>query len=122
MKKLFLTGLTFIVIGYFLGNYIFNIKVNLFDTSNDKYYFIKNKTTNEYLAITKDLEIVERLQIIYKSQGIKSLVLEKEINSTILASNIKQFDRLVKTATKEQDIITIEEVVLANYQKISSIT
>ena len=43
MKKLFLTGLTFIVIGYFLGNYIFNIKVNLFDTSNDKYYFIKNK-------------------------------------------------------------------------------
>lgn len=122
MKKLFLTGLTFIVIGYFLGNYIFNIKVNLFDTSNDKYYFIKNKTTNEYLAITKDLEIVERLQIIYKSQGIKSLVLEKEINSTILASNIKQFDRLVKTATKEQDIITIEEVVLANYKKISSIT
>ena len=122
MKKLFLTGLTFIVIGYFLGNYIFNIKVNLFDTSNDKYYFIKNKTTNEYLAITKDLEIVERLQIIYKSQGIKSLVLEKEINSTILASNIKQFDRLVKTATKEQDIITIEEVVLANYQKISSRT
>ncbi len=122
MKKLFLTGLTFIVIGYFLGNYIFNIKVNLFDTSNDKYYFIKNKTTNEYLAITKDLEIVERLQIIYKTQGIKSLVLEKEINSTVLASNIKQFDRLVKTATKEQDIITIEEVVLANYQKISSIT
>ena len=122
MKKLFLTGLTFIVIGYFLGNYIFNIKVNLFDTSNDKYYFIKNKTTNEYLAITKDLEIVERLQIIYKSQGIKSLVLEKEINSTVLASNIKQFDRLVKTATKEQDIITIEEVVLANYKKISSIT
>lgn len=122
MKKLFLTGLTFIVIGYFLGNYIFNIKVNLFDTSNDKYYFIKSKTTNEYLAITKDLEIVERLQIIYKSQGIKSLVLEKEINSTVLASNIKQFDRLVKTATKEQDIITIEEVVLANYKKISSIT
>ncbi|MBQ3297646.1 MAG: hypothetical protein IJG97_02440 [Bacilli bacterium] len=122
MKKLFLTGLTFIVIGYFLGNYIFNIKVNLFDTSNDKYYFIKNKTTNEYLAITKDLEIVERLQIIYKTQGIKSLVLEKEINSTVLASNIKQFDRLVKTATKEQDIITIEEVVLANYKKISSIT
>lgn len=122
MKKLFLTGLTFIVIGYFLGNYIFNIKVNLFDTGNDKYYFIKNKTTNEYLAITKDLEIVERLQIIYKSQGIKSLVLEKEINSTILASNIKQFDSLVKTATKEQDIITIEEVVLANYKKISSRT
>ena len=122
MKKLFLTGLTFIVIGYFLGNYIFSIKVNLFDTGNDKYYFIKNKTTNEYLAITKDLEIVERLQIIYKSQGIKSLVLEKEINYTILASNIKQFDRLVKTATKEQDIITIEEVVLANYQKISSRT
>lgn len=121
MKKLFLLGLLFIIIGYLLGNYIFNTKIDFSRNNNSQtYYFIIDKSTNNYLAITKDIEVVERLQEIYQSQKVKVSVVEKNLSSKELNNNINQFDSLIKSSEKIEDILTIEKVVLANYQKIRS--
>lgn len=121
MKKLFLVGLVFVIIGYFLGSYLFNIKINFLNITNqNKYYFIKDKSTNNYLGITKDLEIAEVIENIYLTQGIKCSVIEKKLVSKKLNHSISELDRLVKTAKKEKDILLIEEIVVANYQKSRS--
>lgn len=118
MKRL-LIGLIFIISGYLIGNIIFSTNISLFkENSHNNLYFIKNEKTNDYLGITKDLEVIETIQNIYKEQGINSIVTEKNVASKEINRNINQFDTLIKSSEKEQDILTIENVALVNYQKV----
>lgn len=118
MRRLLL-GLIFIISGYLIGNIIFSTNISFFKTnSHNNLYFIKNEKTNDYLGITKDIEVVETIQKIYKEQGINSIVTKRNIASKELNRNINQFDTLIKSSEKEQDILTIEKVVLVNYQKV----
>mgnify|MGYP000570592330 FL=1 len=45
---------------------------------------------------------------------IKSVALDNEE----FASNVSQFDLLVKESDSKDDILTVEEVVMANYEQI----
>ena len=143
MKKIILSGFIFIGIGFILGNIIFE-KNNLFKKSNQEtYYFLqegvysnkdilqnnlKNITKKTidyeedkyyvYIGITKDLEVAEKLQKIYEEKGYKIIQKEKNINSEEFSVNVDQFDLLIKSTSEEDQILTIEEVVLANYEEI----
>ena len=43
---------------------------------------------------------------------------EKVKNNEEFANNVTQFDLLVKESSSSEDVLTIEEVVLANYEEI----
>ncbi|MBR2678522.1 MAG: hypothetical protein IKE63_03810 [Bacilli bacterium] len=117
MKKHFLFGILFIVVGYLLGTFIFSTKLS-FNTGNT-YYFIKDNNT--YLGITKDLETVEVIQDIYSEKGIDSSVIKRNIVSKDLENNIMKFDTLIKNSKSIEDILIIEKVALTYYyQKTSS--
>lgn len=140
MKKIFLSGIIFIIIGFYIGNYIFSNKKNIFE---DNCYFIlegvyANKSnidginTNKlidyidnkyyvYLGITKNLETAKRIQSIYKKQGIETFIDQRNISSTKLLKNIEEFDLLIKNSN-DKEILLIEDLVLATYKKNSSKT
>lgn len=145
MKNILLKGVLFIILGFMLGNYIFGTKIKPLKSLYNKeiYYFLQEGVySNEdtlknnlrgltqkvvdynndkyyvYVGITKDLEVAEKLKKIYEDKGIKVYQKEKNVTSEEFSNNVEQFDLLIKATTEEDEILTIEEVVLANYDEI----
>ena len=143
MKKFLITSFIFIIIGILIGKFIFLEKdlLKIFKTK-DRYYFLQegvynNTSLNEnslsvknsvmekndnkiyvYIGITKDEEIAEQLINIYKKKNINLNIKEKYITNEEFKNNIEQFDLLIKSSKNEDEIIKIQEVVLANYEEI----
>ena len=145
MKKLILSGFFFIGIGYIFGNILFGNNKELWKIKKEKnmYYFLqegvysnkenlqnnlkklnnkvidyKNNKYYVYIGITKDLEVANKLKEIYNQKGIKIYQKKKDIKSEEFSANVEQFDLLIKETKEEEQILTIEEVVLANYEEI----
>ena len=145
MKKIILKGLIFVLLGFLLGEFIFGNKLKELKRLNNKetFYFLeegiyqdkdilnnnlikigkkvvdyKDNKYYVYLGITKDLEVVEKLKEIYEEEGYKVYKKEKYLSSEEFSTNVDQFDLLIKQATDKEEILTIEEVVLANYDEI----
>lgn len=87
-----------------------NIKNKIIETNNGKYYV--------YLAITTDIEIANKIKNIYEKEGYQIFLKEVSLSNEEFFNNIIQFDMLIKNATTEKEILTIESVVLANYEEI----
>lgn len=142
MKKTSITAIIFILIGYTIGNYMFNNK-EIIDYKKDTYYILQEGVYSDaenlqnnlkhlsmkaidysnnryyvYVGITRDLEVLEILKNIYAKKNIKVYQREKNIKSEEFLQNVTQFDMLIKAAKEDDEILTIEEVVLANYEEI----
>lgn len=145
MKKRLFLGLFYIGLGFLLGEILFRDKIELakFLKNTDTYYFLQegvykkkelldtsiskinhkvidyeNQKYYVYVGITKDLEVLEKLKDIYEKQNIKVHIKEKYLSNNEFKENVAQFDLLIKETEEEDQIITIEKVVLANYEEI----
>ena len=143
MKKTMIKCIGSIILGIIIGNILFSKRI-IFKKENkeDKYYFLqegvytnnilKNNMSNLthkviekkdnkiyiYIGITKDIEIAEKLINIYEEKNIKLSIKEKYIRNNELKNNIEQFDFLILSAKDKDEILKIEEVVLASYDEI----
>lgn len=144
MKKIIIKGIFFIVIGFFIGQFLFGEKIELIKRlqKGDTYYFLeegiytdynniqnnlninrriienKNNKYHVYIGITRDKEVLEKLKKIYKKDNINVTVKEKILESQEFKTNVEQFDLLIKQTKDTSQILTIEEVVIANYEEI----
>lgn len=146
MKKTFLLSIFFITLGTILGIFLRNsYKDNLLGAFGEGkiYYFLQEgvysnkdimtentkdlniKLVNEengkyyvYLGITRDEENVKKIKEIYNTKGYQLYIKEINLSNEEFYNNVTQFDLLIKNTTKEGEILTIEEVVLANYEEI----
>ena len=141
MKKTIIKGIIFIILGFFIGEFIFGDKLKDLKKLSKKetFYFLQegvynsknniNSISNKvidykdnkyyvYVGITKDLEVLEKLKEIYKEEGLKVIEKEKYLSSIEFSTNVDQFDLLIKSTKDKDQILTIEEVVLANYEEI----
>ena len=146
MKKTFLLSIFFISLGTISGSFLHtNYEVNLLSAFNEgkQYYFIQEgvysseeimlentkdievKLINEennkyyvYLGITKDEENAKKIKEIYTNKGYQLYIKEVSLTNEEFYNNVEQFDLLIKNTNKEEEILTIEEVVLANYEEI----
>ena len=142
MKKTIIKGLFFIVIGFFLGQLLFGEKIELIKKlqKGDTYYFLeegvytdynniqsninrkivenKNNKYHVYIGISRDKEVVEKLKKIYKKDNINVTVKEINLESVEFKTNVEQFDLLIRNTNDSSQILTIEEVVIANYEEI----
>ena len=133
----------FIGIGYILGGIVFGSNKKFFNRKLNMYYFLqegvysnseslqnnlsslgqklvdyKDKKYYVYVGITKSIEVAEKLRDIYEKKGYKIYLKEKDIKSEEFSTNVDQFDLLIRDTKDEDQILTIEEVVLANYEEI----
>lgn len=145
MKKRIFLGVFYIGIGFLLGEFLFKDKIELVKhlKNTDTYYFLQegvyqkkevlktststinqklidyeNKKYYVYVGITKDLEVLEKLKEIYENQNIKIHIKEKNLSNNEFKENLTQFDLLIKETEEEDQILTIEKVVLANYEEV----
>lgn len=87
-----------------------NLNVKLIIKDNSKYYV--------YLGITKSESVAKKLKNIYEQTGNQIYIKEIKLNNQEFESNVTQFDLLLNCATSKAEMLTIEEVVLANYEEI----
>lgn len=144
MKKILIKGLIFITLGFFLGQIIFSDKIELIKKlqKGDTYYFLgegiynnyesiqnnininrkiienKNNKYYVYVGITRDKEVLEKLKTIYKQKNISLYTKEVILFSPEFKTNVEQFDLLIKQTKDNDQILTIEDVVIANYEEI----
>ena len=145
MKKTMLLAVIFVVLGAICGNYLYQKapdSISVFQEDN-AYYFLQegvyssmeimqenagdltNKLTiledNKYyvyVGITKTRENAEKIQKIYKDMGYQTYIKEMKLDNEEFSNNVVQFDLLVKESDSADDILTIEEVVLATYEDL----
>jgi len=140
-----ISGLLFIILGFLIGSIIFNNKIEFLKKirKTDTYYFLQEGVYKDkdilnnnlsslnnkvieleedeyhvYLGITKDIDVVEKLINIYENEGYKVFPTKKNFSSTAFSHNLDQFDLLIKETDEEDKILTIENIVLANYNEI----
>lgn len=144
MKKILIGGIISILIGILVGKIIFFNKDYLIkNKEEDIYYFLqegvyydnnilenslinirhkiferKDEKIHVYVGITKNLEVAEKLINIYSKKDISTTIKEKSISNLEFKNNVEQFDLLIKKSNDIDEILTIEEVVLANYEEI----
>lgn len=87
-----------------------DINVKAIDYKNNKYYV--------YLGITKDEKIAMKMKKIYENQGYQIYIRELKLANEEFDSNLIQFDFLANSVTTDKELLTIQEVVLANYEEI----
>ena len=140
MKNKFLIGLCFILLGFGVGKVIF-MKIDLTNMRKrgEKYYFLQEGVYNSdekltnlkqkimeyqdnkiivYVGITKSLEVAEKILNIYDQNHISLSITERYFMNEELKNNIEQFDYLILSSNDSDEILKIEEVVLANYEEI----
>lgn len=145
MKKMLLVGLLSVGTGFLMGYLFLSEKNSLIKNWNrqEKYYFIeegiyssfdnlKNNLSSVrgkvidfednkyyvYFGITKNQMIADKIQDIYQNKGYKVHIIEKYLTSEEFLQNVLQFDNLLIDKNEEEEILTIESVVLANYEEI----
>ena len=87
-----------------------NMDLKVVDEIDNKYYV--------YLGITKDENIAKKLKDIYESLGYQIYIKELSLSNEEFNNNVTQFDLLINASTSTKEILTIEKVVLANYEEI----
>ena len=143
MKKVLIKGLFFVIVGFIIGQFIFKEKIELIKKlqKGDTYYFLEEGVYNDYnnisntninrriidtkdnkyhvyIGITRDKEVLEKLKSIYEKDSINITVKEINLESLEFKTNVEQFDLLIRNTNDVSQILTIEEVVIANYQEI----
>lgn len=145
MKKTMVLAVVFVVLGAICGNYLYEKapeSISVF-RENDTYYFLQegaysskkimqenvkdltNKLTTfednkyyVYVGITKNKKNALKIQKIYKDMGYQIYIKEVVLDNEEFANNVIQFDLLVNESESSEDVLTVEEVVLANYEEI----
>ena len=146
MKKTFVVSAIFIVLGLIIGNNIRKFNYNSVKeivSKNESFYFLqegvyekkenleKNIKNLEqkvvdyqdnkyyvYVGITKNKNIAQKIKKIYAKKGLNLYEKVKTISNEEFTNNVTQFDLLINNSTTDEEILTIEEVVLANYEEI----
>jgi len=145
MKKIIIKIIIFIGIGFLLGEIIIGKKIETIKqlTNKETYYFLQEgiynnkkslidnckllndkiieKHNNKYyvfLAITKDLSILNHLKKFYEEKGINTIIIQKNISSSSFSENINQLEYLIKNTNDDEQILLIEKVILANYEEM----
>ena len=144
-KSFFITMLVAILIGAILGNFLFEQykleSENVIKEVNSTYFLIEGTYSTEeqalkaasnietylivkedanyivYLAITMSNENLEKLKKMYKDKNINSSIKKMSIENKEFIATLEQMDILLDKAKSNEEIDSINEVILANYQE-----
>lgn len=104
----------FVQIGSFLPND--------FDSKNfpkDKYLVLEeNNYYNVYAGITTDLANANRIKKIYDSLDYSTSIRPTVIDNIEFISSLEQYDLLISSVENDDNVISINDVVLSSYEEI----
>lgn len=99
-----------------LGVYNSKDEINL---DFDNYIVIeKNNKYYVYLGISSNKSNATKLQNAFLEQDIKVSIKKSVINNIEFMSNLEQFDILLDSASSNEDIMSINEVIMSSYEEM----
>lgn len=145
-KQFFISLVAAIILGSLLGGYLFHQykmeDAEVFYEKNAIYFFTEGVYDNKeraqkatedietkvivkedakyyvYLAITKNKENKERLMKMYQDKKIEVSIKEMSITNTSFLTCLQQMDGLIPSVKTNEELETINKVVLANYEEL----
>ena len=77
---------------------------------NDKYYV--------YVGISKSKKNLEKVSKLYKNDGYNLYIKEMSVLNNEFLVNLEQFDKLIESAKTNEEINTINKVILSSYEEM----
>lgn len=145
MKKLFFLICGAIILGTISGKFLFSKyqdTTGVFSEREDVYFLQEgvyssldslNSNTKDidpklvveedekyyvYVGISKDLDVIKKIKKIYEEKGYNTYEKQLKIGNIEFLNNVDQYDILSKTASYDRDLLTIQDVVLSNYEEL----
>lgn len=87
-----------------------DINPKLVVKEEDKYYV--------YVGISKDIDVIKKIKKIYDEKGYNTYQKLIKVGNIEFLSNVDQYDILSKTASYDRELLTIQDVVLSNYEEL----
>ena len=106
---------------YFLQEGVYETESSLMRNTKDispKLVINKKNKYYVYVGISRSLDGINKVKRIYKKKGYGVILKQKEIKDDNYLINLDQYDILLENATSTNDILTIQEVVLSNYEEL----
>ena len=144
-KSFFITMIVAILLGSVLGNFLFEQykleSSEVVKEVNSLYFIMEGAYSNleqaekssedidvklitkedanyiVYLAITKDSNNLEKMEKLYKDLNINTTIKTMSVSNEQFLATLEQMDLLINNTKDNEEILSINEVVLANYQE-----
>lgn len=106
---------------YFLQEGVYSSEDSLNRNTKDISPKLVTKENNQYyvyVGISKSKDGLEKIKNVYEEKGYTTYQKEKNVTDESFLTNLSQYDILLDSAKTSDDILTIQEVVLSNYEEI----
>ncbi len=106
---------------YFVMEGSYNSKEQAENATNDIEVKLITKEDNNYvvyLAITKDEENLDKFADVYHDLKINTTIKKMSVDNEEFLTSLEQMDLLLKKTTYQDEVLAINEVVLANYEQL----
>lgn len=87
-----------------------SIENKIVTQENDKYYV--------YVGISKSKKNLEKVSKLYKNDGYNLYIKEMSVLNNEFLVNLEQFDKLIESAKTNEEINTINMVILSSYEEM----
>ncbi len=107
---------------YFLQEGVYSTEESLNRNTkeiNPKLVIKENNQYYVYIGISKSLDGIKKIKKLYSKKGYSTYLKEINVTDQSFITNLEQYDILLNSAKTEDDILTIQEVVLSHYEEIS---
>ena len=89
------------------------------EIDTDKYLVLKEDGVyNVYAGITTKLTNASKIKRAYESKNIESYIKPVTIDNVEFISNLEQFDILLSEVENKDNLISINDVIISNYEEI----
>lgn len=73
--------------------------------------------TYVYLGITTKKDNADKIKKVYEKKGIETYIKRRNVASIEFLKNLEQYDILVDSVSKDEDLISILNVILSTYEE-----
>lgn len=87
-----------------------SIENKIVTQENDKYYV--------YVGISRSKKNLEKISKLYKNDGYSLYIKEMSVLNNEFLVNLEQFDKLIESAKTNEEINTINMVILSSYEEM----
>ncbi len=85
---------------------------------NNKLVIKKNKNYYVYVGISKNKDNLKKISYLYNKLGFNLYLSEEEVSNKEFLTNLEQFDLLLNKAATNDEIESINSVILSSYEEM----
>lgn len=105
---------------YFLQQGVYTTLNSLKSSTKSLEYYITQKINDKYyvyVGITSNIDNANKLKEIYKEKKIPIYVRKVNVDNLEFYSNLEQYDILLSSVSKPEDMLSITKVILSSYEE-----